>query len=126
MKERNASWNEYEQNFSDSGENILGKGEIAHYEQFLLFPKCFQTPPIVEVSKCVYMWERVKTDPDDGIYLLKGRKHCSGKYCSKRRKYSMPPFSPFSTMLSETSFLTTGLFSKGLNAMAQTNKTRGP
>ena len=22
--------------------NIVGKGEIAHYEQFLLFPKCFQ------------------------------------------------------------------------------------
>ena len=23
-------------------ENIVGKGEIAHYEQFLLFPQCFQ------------------------------------------------------------------------------------
>ena len=23
-------------------ENTLGKGEIAHYEQFLLFPQCFQ------------------------------------------------------------------------------------
>ena len=22
-------------------ENIVGKGEIAHYEQFLLFPQCF-------------------------------------------------------------------------------------
>ena len=22
--------------------NIVGKGEIAHYEQFLLFPQCFQ------------------------------------------------------------------------------------
>ena len=27
---------------SDYEENILGKGEIAHYEQFLLFPQCFQ------------------------------------------------------------------------------------
>ena len=24
------------------GENIVGKGEIACYEQFLLFPQCFQ------------------------------------------------------------------------------------
>ena len=23
-------------------ENTLGKGEIAHYKQFVLFPKCFQ------------------------------------------------------------------------------------
>ena len=23
-------------------ENIVGKGEIARYEQFLLFPQCFQ------------------------------------------------------------------------------------
>ena len=23
-------------------ENAVGKGEIAHYEQFLLFPQCFQ------------------------------------------------------------------------------------
>ena len=26
---------------SDSVENIVGKGGIAHYEQFLLFPQCF-------------------------------------------------------------------------------------
>ena len=27
---------------SDLVENIVGKGEIARYEQFLLFPQCFQ------------------------------------------------------------------------------------
>ena len=26
----------------DCAENIVGKGEIARYKQFLLFPKCFQ------------------------------------------------------------------------------------
>ena len=26
---------------SDRVENIVGKGEIARYEQFLLFPQCF-------------------------------------------------------------------------------------
>ena len=28
--------------FSDRVENTVGKGEIARYEQFLLFPRCFQ------------------------------------------------------------------------------------
>ena len=28
--------------FSKMIENIVGKGEIARYEQFLLFPQCFQ------------------------------------------------------------------------------------
>ena len=28
--------------FSNWVENTMGKGEIAHYEQFLLFPQCFQ------------------------------------------------------------------------------------
>ena len=28
--------------FSKKIENTVGKGEIAHYEQFLLFPQCFQ------------------------------------------------------------------------------------
>ena len=28
--------------FSDQVENIVGKEEIAGYEQFLLFPQCFQ------------------------------------------------------------------------------------
>ena len=28
--------------FSERVENTVGKGEIARYEQFLLFPQCFQ------------------------------------------------------------------------------------
>ena len=28
--------------FSKRRENTVGKGEIARYEQFLLFPQCFQ------------------------------------------------------------------------------------
>ena len=34
-------------------ENIVSKGEIAHFEQFLLLSIFF--------SKVVYMWERVKS-----------------------------------------------------------------
>ena len=31
--------------------NIVGKGEIARYEQFLLFPQCFQKLSVVDASK---------------------------------------------------------------------------
>ena len=36
-------------------ENIVGKGKIAHFEQFLLFPQCFQKLSIVDASKLVSM-----------------------------------------------------------------------
>ena len=32
----------------------MGKGEIAHYEQFLLFPQCFQ-----KTCTAGFAWERV-------------------------------------------------------------------
>ena len=32
-------------------ENIVGKEEIARYEQFLLFPQCFQKLSFVDVLK---------------------------------------------------------------------------
>ena len=35
----------------DSVENIVGKEEIAPYEQFLLFPQCFQELSLVYASK---------------------------------------------------------------------------
>ena len=40
-------------------ENTVGKGEIACYEQFLLFPHCFQKACFPGVSKGV-VWEWVK------------------------------------------------------------------
>ena len=36
---------------SDGVENIVGKGEIARYQQFLLFPECFQKLSLVDASK---------------------------------------------------------------------------
>ena len=36
---------------SDLVENIVGKGEIAPYEQFLLFPRRFQKLSVVDASK---------------------------------------------------------------------------
>ena len=43
---------------SDLVENIVGKGEIARYEQFLLFPQCFQKLSVVDASKRVSMEKR--------------------------------------------------------------------
>ena len=36
---------------SDRVENIVGIGEIARNEQFLLFPQCFHKLPGVDASK---------------------------------------------------------------------------
>ena len=39
----NFEFNENRRKLSKWVENNVGKGEIARYEQFLLFPHCFQT-----------------------------------------------------------------------------------
>ena len=41
-------------------ENTVGKGEIARYEQFLLFPQCFQNACFPGASKGVIVREWVK------------------------------------------------------------------
>ena len=41
---------------TDSFENIVGKGEIARNEQFLLFPQCFQFNQIT-VSRFVHIFD---------------------------------------------------------------------
>ena len=38
----NFKFNENDRQFSKWVENNVGKGEIAHYKQFLRFPQCFQ------------------------------------------------------------------------------------
>ena len=40
-------------------ENTVGKGEIARYEQFLLFPQCFQKACFPGASNGVIAWEWV-------------------------------------------------------------------
>ena len=45
--------------FSKRVENAVGKGEIARYEQFLLFPQCFQNTRIAGTYKPGLVWERV-------------------------------------------------------------------
>ena len=48
-------------NFSNWVENTVGKGEIAHYEQFLLFPQCFQTTCTADTSKLGLVWETINS-----------------------------------------------------------------
>ena len=40
-------------------ENTVGKREIARYEQFLIFPQCFQRACFPGASKVVIVWEWV-------------------------------------------------------------------
>ena len=45
--------------FSKKIENTVGKGEIARYEQFLLFQQCFQKAYKTDTQKPGLVWERV-------------------------------------------------------------------
>ena len=56
----NFKFDENSRKFSKRVENTVGKGEIARYEQFLLFPQCFQKACFPGASKGVIVWEWVK------------------------------------------------------------------
>ena len=55
----NFKFDENGRKLSKQVENTVGKGEIAHYEQFLLFPRCFQKACFPGASKGVIVWEWV-------------------------------------------------------------------
>ena len=57
--EDNFEFDDNTSKFSKRVENTVGKGEIARYEQFLLFPQCFQKACFPGVSKGVIVWEWV-------------------------------------------------------------------
>ena len=62
MKEfadNNFKFDENGRKLSKRVENTLGKGEIAHCEQFLLFPQCFQKACFPGAFKGVIVWEWV-------------------------------------------------------------------
>ena len=56
----NCKFDENSRKFSNWVENTVGKGEIACYEQFLLFPQCFQKACFPGALKGVTVWEWVK------------------------------------------------------------------
>ena len=57
---RQFKFDENGRKLSKQVENIVVKGEIARYEQFLLFPQCFQKACFPRASKGVIVWEWVK------------------------------------------------------------------
>ena len=61
----NFKFHENERKLSKQVENTVGKGEIACYEQFLLFPQCFQKACFPGASKGVVVWEWVNPFPND-------------------------------------------------------------
>ena len=53
-------------------ENIVGKGEIAHEEQFLLFPQCFPlnqviVSPFVHIPDIISLFPAELNEPKIGI-----------------------------------------------------------
>ena len=53
--------------FSKRVENTVGKEEIARFEQFLIFPQCFQKTHTADIWNPGLVWVRVKTIPNDQI-----------------------------------------------------------
>ena len=51
----NSKFDENSRKFPKRVENTVGKGAIARYEQFLLFPQCFQKACFPEASKGVFV-----------------------------------------------------------------------
>ena len=65
----NFEFDENGRKFSYRVENTVGKGEIACYEQFLLFQQCFQKAGFQGASKGVIVWEWVNPFPNKPWFL---------------------------------------------------------
>ena len=61
-------------------ENIVGNGENAGHQHFLLFPLCFQTSSLIGSLKLKIMWFRVNPLPNDKMLdWLKLKAFADGK-----------------------------------------------
>ena len=49
---------------SNGLETTVGKREIARYEEFILFPQCFQRTCTADTYKPGLVWERVKSESE--------------------------------------------------------------
>ena len=56
--------------------NIVGKGENAGYQHFLLFPQCFENASFPDASKVVIVWEWVSLRPICKNYANRERATC--------------------------------------------------
>ena len=73
----NIKFDENGRKLSQLVENTVGKGEIARYEQFLLFPQCFQEACFSGASKGVIVWEWVNPLQYSKIIDLSKLKACA-------------------------------------------------
>ena len=75
----------------DRVENIMGKGENAGYQHFLLFPQCFQRASFPDVSKGVIVWEWVNWHGFNVDEMILAAFDTGLKTLWKRRKSPFPP-----------------------------------
>ena len=85
----NFKFDENARKLSKRVENTVGKGEIAHYEQFLLFLQCFQKACFPGASKNVIVWEWVKN------IVIKRGQHLD--FCCDLTHYQTTNFRLFQT-----------------------------
>ena len=86
----NFKFNENGRKLSKRVENTVGKGDTARYEQYLLFPQCFQKACFPGASKGVIVWEWVNTLPNDNILALtKFKAFANDKFTVAKMKISI-------------------------------------
>ena len=66
----NFKFDENGRKFSKLVENTVGTGEIARYEQFLLFPHCFQKVSTADTLKPGLVWEMVNIYFEFQVYMF--------------------------------------------------------
>ena len=76
----NFKFDENGRKLSKRVENTVEKGEIACYEQFLLFPKRFQKACFPGASKGVIVWEWVNSLPNDKVVCIIALMECNSGY----------------------------------------------
>ena len=54
----------------DYVENIVGKGENAGKQHFLLLPQCFEKASFPDMSKCVIVWEWVEVWNWNSVFIF--------------------------------------------------------
>ena len=91
-------FDENSRKFSKCVENTVGKGEIARYEQFLLFPQCSQKACFARASKGVIVWEWVNRQQNFSLF----QRTIVGK--GEKVKMLVTKFSPILTMFSNAFF----------------------
>ena len=75
-------------------EIFLAKGEIAHYEQFLLLTQCFQKSSAAEASGSICMWKAFTHTGSDLDINLSNKLHNSGMAMSANNFLRLDIFRP--------------------------------